>query len=102
MNKTDFIDAMLASGMTPQDIFDLAQTRTRNKKFETARNKFIQALIEYVQVIAPDIEVDDDTIEDVKNALIENEEWASKCKKLAANKRSDDDIIKDFLNSLGI
>jgi len=102
MNKTEFIDAMLAAGMTPQDIFDLAQARTENKKFEVARDNFMKALEEYIQVIAPDIEFDKEGIDRTKKELIDFEKWLTGVCKTHANKRSDDEIIKQFLDSLGI
>ena len=104
MNKTEFIDAMLDAGMTPQDIFDLAQARTKNNaELLEARADFINALIEYVYVINPKIEIDDEDIKDIENALIEQERRIRNYKTPAATKKlTEDEIIKMFLKNLGI
>ena len=89
--------------MTPQDIFDLAESRNKsNAELLEARADFIGALVNYVSVIDPELDLDDDTIKSIEEALIEQEREIRRLKKPAAKeKASEDDVIKAFLKTLG-
>ena len=108
MNKDALVKELLAAGLTPEDIFGLAQEQNnREKEASKARNELLKAIYKYVEFLVPEMEItkeDKKYLSDYLKAFESNiSNFANNRKKSKSTSTTDDEDrkIREFLIKLG-
>ena len=108
MNKDKLIKELLAAGLTPEDIFGLAQEQNnREKEASRARDELLKAIYRYVEFLIPEMEItkeDKKYLSDYLKAFESNiSDFANNRKKSKSINiiKDEDQKIREFLIKLG-
>lgn len=118
MTREDLIKALIATGMTDDEIFEAVYTeRDRASEIETARTELIDAFEEYLKVLIPDISITQEDKDYLEKAFLSMEkdfksagdilrnikkptETKDKAKATSKKEATADDILDWFLKEL--
>lgn len=102
MNKEKMIKELLAAGVTPEEIYALAQAAQEDKELDKRRSEVLTAIFNYVMYLIPDIEITREDRDNMVDYLKEFEDRVKKFVSPAAEEEPDtSDAIRRLLIKLG-
>ena len=98
MNKQELIDALFNGGIPIEEIVEIyekkEQEQEKEKRVGKAREALIQATADYIEAIAPDVQV---SVSEIESEILEMERKLAKVK----SRTPDEDAILEFAKRMG-